>query len=359
MDATSQSNGPSQPTAEQVAGKGSSGEEQLRDSLNSNQEQFVTTLTPIEEQSLASFFPGKDQATPTSLPTYQPTALAKPQECTLMAIATELRLEIYEYLFQSQATHLLRRRDSIDDEKVIEKLTHTFDNSILFTCRKVYQEALPVFYASQTFHYSLTTGPLSLIALDDESRGLTREGPMPLFGDKMHLMQNLSMDLEVHESTLTDSLLSQNITTFAWQCPQLRNLTIHLLIYWWGDEDLPADSATGSVLHQLRSRLDSLRIIVFGGRPPEVLPKLRLSIADNECWSAKYWTGECWCDRCWSDLDCSGLHESTPEWPYLTLPSSLQRMVSRQHHHRSKICMASLASVKCQSRQQAELSERD
>ena len=80
-----------------------------------------------------------------------------------MTIATELRLKIYEHLFQSSATHLLRRRDGIDDENVIKNLTNTYDCNILFTCRRVYDEAHPVFYATHTFHYSFTTGGLSMI----------------------------------------------------------------------------------------------------------------------------------------------------------------------------------------------------
>ncbi|CAF9923766.1 hypothetical protein IMSHALPRED_006012 [Imshaugia aleurites] len=352
MDATSQSNGSSQPTAEQVAGKGSSGEEQSRDSFNSNQERFVTTLAPIEEQSLASFFPGKDQVTHTSLPTYQPTALAKPQERTLMTIATELRLEIYEYLFQSQATHLLRRRDGIDDEKVIEKLTHTFDNSILFTCRKVYQEALPVFYASQTFHYSSTTGELSLITSNDESIGQRREGIPPLFSDKLHLMMNVSIDMVFHNPGSRDVMLSEHITAFAWQCPQLRNLTIHLFKYWRDYEDFSADSATGSVLRQLRPRLDSLRIIVLHSRPSKVLPNLRLSIADNECWSSKYWTGKVWYDG------CPKFYQREQQWPCLTLPSLVRGRIYGWPHN-FIVCMILLASVTCQSQRQMDLSARD
>ena len=320
-----QSEGSSQPIEQQVEGTPFQFEKH-RDSFNAKQEKPVIAFTPEENQSVAS-----------SSPDYYPsnhTSLLKPQGPTLITIPTELRLKIYLCLFQASNTHLLRRRTGIDDDKVIEKLAHTFNNSILFTCRKLYQEALPVFYANMTFHHSSTTGGLSRIAIripekpwaNDER---VRQGCMPLFSDKLHLIVHLSLDLEVIDSRNTDAVLSNQITEFAQHCPQLRTLTIHLLRDKWRVQDFPVSSATGNALRQLRPRLDSLSIIVLGSRPHKVLPKLRLSIADKKDWAGECWTGTTWSDQFWLGPRCAGFRTSAfaLQWPYLTLPSLIQRHV--------------------------------
>ena len=278
--------------------------EQHPDSSNSNEEPSATESTPSKEQSAV-----------TSSSSVQDTP-------TLTTIAAELRLEILKYLFTTPGPYLLRRRDNIDDENVIKKLAHTFDCSILFTCRKLYQESLAVFYASQTFHCSPTT-----------------EGH---FSKHRNLMVNLSMDLAVVkqnenteafiEGTATEhpqmtlklvvkdphTMLSNLITEFAHHCPKLRTLTIHLLINRHGKHlhqdfaaDLSADNATGSALRQLWPRLDSLSILTLGPRLHETLPNLRLSIAED-----KHWSGKCWGNDGWFDQPKSGFD---PTYDFLKL----------------------------------------
>ncbi|CAF9913166.1 MAG: hypothetical protein ALECFALPRED_008655 [Alectoria fallacina] len=142
---------------------------------------------------------------------------------------------------------------------------------------------------------------------------------MPSFSDKLHLMANLSMDFEVIDSGITDAVLSKRPTEYALHCPQLRTLTIQLLIGRWLIQDFPADSATARVLRQLRPRLDNLSVLVLHSRPHEVLPELRLSNADH-----KYWSGTSWSDQCWSGQCQSGFNTRPLQWPYLTLPSLIQ-----------------------------------
>lgn len=345
MASISQSEGSSQPTEELCAGRLFQVKEQTHDSSNSNQEQPVTNSTPIQEQFIASSSPGKDLFTRTSL--------LKPQGSTFTTIAPELRLIVYKHLFQTPATYLLRRRAGIDDDEVIKRLTHTFDSSILFTCRAVYQEALPIFYASQTFHCSSTTGGLSKIKISNpefpaDSDTPVRDGAMPPFSDNLHLMVNLSMDLEVVSSGNTDAVLSKQITAFARHCPRLRTLIIHLLTGNGRIQDFPADSATASVLRQLRPRLDNLSILVLASRPHEDLPNLRLSIADNKYWSGKCWSGRCWSDQCWRSQPLLNVNPSTLQWPYLTLPSLIQGHVGRECSRTSNIASYSFVSPQLQ-----------
>lgn len=326
MTSINQSEGSSQPIEKQVEKAPFQLKAQSRDSSNAKQEKPVTALTPVGNQPVAS-------SSPDNYPSNN-NSLLKPQKSTLMTIATELRLKIYLCLFQAPNTHLLRRRTAIDDEKVIEKLAHTFNNSILFTCRKLYQEVLPIFYASQTFHHSSTTGGLSRIGIRNPEKPWAndervRQGATPFFSKNLHLMVHLSMDLEVIDSKNTDAGLSNQITEFAQHCPQLRTLTIHLLRDKWRVQDFPVNSATGSALRQLRPRLDNLSIIVLGSRPHKVLPKLRLSIADKKDWSGECWTGTMWSEQCWLGERCAGFRTSAfaLKWPYLTLPSLIQRHV--------------------------------
>lgn len=239
-----------------------------------------------------------------------------------MTIAAELRLKIYENYFQDSAKHFLRRRDGIDDEKVIEKLAHTFDCSILLTCRKVCREAHPVFYATQTFHHPFTTGGLSRIDMhsslypwDPEMH--IRQGAMPYFSKNLRLMVNLSLGLEIISPADTDAVLSEQIAHFAQHCPRLRTLTIHLLLNGF----FSADSATGRPLRQLHPRLDKLSFVVFGygGEPHDVISELRLSIAGD-----RYWSNVCVSHRGWP-----GRPTWKSPWPYLTIPSMIHDYVNR------------------------------
>ena len=300
------------------------------DSSLPSEEHAVTTLLQDKEQSQRSCNSTlKHQTAMSTSVETQPTALSsrgevtstsllKPHGPTLTTIVPEIRPHIYECLFHTTAKHLLRRRIGIEDDEVITKLAHTFDCSVLLTCRKLYDEALPVFYASQTFHYSLTTGGLSstfVLSPDDFVFVFVpiRQGAMPPFSDNLHLMVHLSMDLEMIHPELADHVLSKQIRVFSQQCPRLRTLTIHLI----GEgvtQDFPADSATGSVLCQLRPRLNRLSILVLATPWKDFLRTLRLSIAGGEEWPS----------RCWSRQPHIGLNAGSLQWPRLTLPEVIR-----------------------------------
>lgn len=180
----------------------------------------------------------------------------------------------------------------------------------------MYEEAHPIFYAAQTFHYPLTTGGLSFIDMSStmspwNRERFVRQGAMPCFSKNLHLMVNLSVDFEVSSHDNADSVLCKQIEEFAQHCPQLRKLTIHLLLGMG-----LAYSATRNVLRQLHRRLDSLSIIILGSSPDEVVPRLRTRIADHRCWSYA-----CIAHR----LDDT----RQLQWPYLTIPSMIQNYINR------------------------------
>ena len=201
----------------------------------------------------------------------------------------------------------------------------------------MYEEAHPVFYATQTFHYSFTTGGLSQIELPgQESRwswlGMNvREGAMPFFSDKLHLMVNLSVGLEVISPENTDAVLSKQIRNFVQQRPQLRTLTINLLRDKWSVQDFPAGSATGNVLRQLHPSLNKLSIVVLGSSPQEVIPDLRRSIADDRYWSNV-------CISLGPNQPWSAHQTRTSNRPHLTIPSMIQGYVHRACSQSSPFC---------------------
>ena len=173
----------------------------------------------------------------------------------------------------------------------------------------MYEEAYPVFYTTQTFHYSFTTGFSPW-----ERERFVRQGAMPYFSKNLDLKVNLSISLEFNMDNNDNAVLSEQIARFAQHCPRLRTLTIHFLTE---KMDFLANSATASVLQQLLPRLDSLSFIVLayrGWSPHEVIPRLRHSIADD-----RYWSNECISER------PDGTRES--QWPYLTIPSMIQSQV--------------------------------
>lgn len=168
MTSISQSEGGCQPTEKQVTKTLFQVKEHSRDSSNANQEEPVTTFTPIEDQpvTLSSHLP------------FQTTKL-HPHSHRNGALSQHLSLYFLNSNYTPSAS-----RTGIDDDEVIKKLAHNFNNSILFTCRRLYHEALPVFYASQTFHYSSTTGGLSRIDIRKPEKPWfndprVRQGTMP------------------------------------------------------------------------------------------------------------------------------------------------------------------------------------
>ena len=313
MTSISQSECASSLNAEQLATKLSQlAEPSLHERSISNREQSVPPNTPNDHQSVSLTAAGQKMRPCSSH--------LGPPSSSLTTVATEVRLKIYDYLFYSSAQFLLRRRAGVADESVIQKLANSFDCSVLFTCRKLYNEALPIFYASQTFHYPPRSGAH--------------------FTNSWHLMVNLSMHLKVVYDEDTDAVLSRSIINLTQRCPKLRTLTIHLHLLP-GDhcfQDLPADSATGRVLRQLQPSLDSLSIIALGESPVLTTQKLRRSITED-----KYWSNTCISNplnHSWPN------HLIQSQWTYLTIPDWTQYFV---HGNYRIFCASALCRKRMKS----------
>ncbi|MCJ1456133.1 hypothetical protein MMC28_006492 [Mycoblastus sanguinarius] len=250
----------------------------------------------------------------------QCTSAQKHGPTTFTTIPTEVRLEIYHILVETSTRSVLRRRDGVDDEKLLQDLSRTFNTGLLTTCHRIYEEFLPIFYGSQTFHCSSTTGGLfkNETCVDRFSYAEIREGPQPLFSDNLHHMAHLSLGIEIYSAHLdrVDEVLSGQIDFFMKQCPKLRTFTVHLLYDWSYnslDSRLTRDSMTASILYQLRSRLDRLSIVGLG--PYYILEDLRIGVTDkNEVTEKNEWC-----------------YERLSAWPHLSLP-----LMQVQHIERSQ-----------------------
>ncbi|MCJ1453484.1 hypothetical protein MMC28_003831 [Mycoblastus sanguinarius] len=201
------------------------------------------------------------------------------KRCMFTSLATETRLEIYICLFadfSKPTVHqpTLRRPEELSSRDqmfgVISKgHTHIVNNNIIFTCRKVYQEATPVFYNCQTFHYSIHVQK-------------PYEIPRP-FTTQLPLMKHLSLDLASEcnqDPTILDNILCNHVTNIVDHCPMLRTLTLH--IFRSPIEKAFITNSTGKVLSKLYPRLDRLSIVAFG--KSNFLTKITDSIAPRSAW---------------------------------------------------------------------------
>ena len=80
----------------------------------------------------------------------------------LFNLPIELRLKIYEYALTTEHGIILRSpddlalRNRVMSSSIKDKTIKLSDNSLLTSCKCVYNEALPTFYKQNTFHYSVS-----------------------------------------------------------------------------------------------------------------------------------------------------------------------------------------------------------
>ncbi|MCJ1451070.1 hypothetical protein MMC28_001404 [Mycoblastus sanguinarius] len=199
----------------------------------------------------------------------QPTSAPKCRPPSLITVPIEVRLEIYHKFFEQSTLYVLRRRQDSNDEEVLEHLNHLFDISLLTTCRQIYEEALPIFYRSQTFHRSSNKV----------------YAPQQLFSVELPLIAHLSLDVEICHKDRANGLISRRIELFAKHCPKLCTFTIYILrgnLNRRLTSKLTSTSATGRILRHLRSRLDRLSIVFLGCE--NTLFDLRSGVADESEW---------------------------------------------------------------------------
>ena len=170
----------------------------------------------------------------------------------------EVRCLIYKALFGKRC--ILRR---VDDAKARNAPYITpFDNSILRTCKTFYTEALPIFYASQTFHF-----PAELDSIFRENNILQAH---------LGLVKNISIEVTVHYLSFEklDSIVAKHVDRIIEHCTKLSTFTLHIIPATRPiDEPLISQtlvrytftkSTASKALKTLLPRLQSLSMVNYG-----------------------------------------------------------------------------------------------
>ena len=197
----------------------------------------------------------------------------------LFRLPPELRAAVYKALSSSNRKLTLRRPQ---DAKFRHAHITLFDNSILATCKTIHAEALPLFYASQTFHYCA------------ELNGLLRQPAIP--EAHLALAKHVSIEATVNSQSATklDAVIAAHVQTIIRYCVRLSSFTLHVIpAAEPGSFNssirslslLPTTFSEGiaaTQLKTLRPRLDRLSVVTFGGW--DTLHHLREAIAEDKQW---------------------------------------------------------------------------
>ena len=200
----------------------------------------------------------------------------------LFALPPEVRLAIYGFLFRTTDKCTLRRLEDIPSQRdrTATRKVKVHNNSILTTCKTFHTEALPLFYASRTFHYTT------------EHNGLYRQ-PSILEGC-LGWVKHISIDVTVttHSFTKLDTILATHVQTIIKHCTKLSSFTLHVIpatepgrppIFAISLTEVSfGEGAAAKSLRMLRPRVDQLSVVYFGGW--HSLHDLRKAIADDGHW---------------------------------------------------------------------------
>lgn len=187
-----------------------------------------------------------------------------------MTIPAEIRLDIYRHTFVNPTETTLRRREEIDDEELLERLSTSSIPSLLATCRQIHREALPIFYGSQNFYIGV---PISMNPRRESPKDPSIYGSS-LFHVRNHLelITRLSLGWDSKDLLSTgqghvDQTLAAGIDFFAEKCLKLRAVTLNFFPNSYSPLllscRLRSGSATATALHTLHKRLDELKIVLL------------------------------------------------------------------------------------------------
>ena len=194
----------------------------------------------------------------------------------------EIRLAIYVFTFTTSEECTLRRLKDIPPRRRSSKQTIIiFPSSILQTNKTIHTEALPIFYASQTFHYST------------ELNGLFGQPAIP--NAYLGWVKHMSIDITVARNTLgkIDSIIAIHTQAILKHCSRLNSFTLHIIkavgtglldipYAMWKAQSSLLHGASAELLKTLRSRVQELSIVYLGKW--HTLHELRMVIADDEDW---------------------------------------------------------------------------
>ena len=202
----------------------------------------------------------------------------------LFALPTEIRLAIYRFSFTTNNECTLRRTEDFMSQKPpVSFFFGFFNTSILTTCKTIYAEALPLFYASQTFHY-----PAELDCVFRQPS---------IKHEYLQWVKHLSIDvtLTLQSFKKLEPIVTKHVEKLIKYCPKLSSFTLHVIpasesqafgtAHFFMLELIPPTLNKGTAanaLRKLRPRLDQLTIVSFGKW--ETLHHLRKAIASDDQW---------------------------------------------------------------------------
>ena len=212
------------------------------------------------------------------------------QARTFFALPPEIRCAVYKALFTRTRTDkcVLRRRTEARAREAPYIILS--DNTIIRTSKTICAEALPIFYSTQTFHYSA--------ALE----GFHRQSPFLL--EHTRWIKHLSIEVTVNYRTnmYLDSTVAAHVQAITKQFPKLASFTLHVIpAIETSARSFPNDlshaqasglfdyGAAAEALKTLRAKIQLLRIVMFGNW--DDFHPFRSAIADEEKWVQG---GKCW-----------------------------------------------------------------
>lgn len=215
----------------------------------------------------------------------RPSVPEAQQSGCLFRLPTEIRLAIYEFSFtiNNNKCTLRRMEDLLSLKSPIPFFIGLFSNSILTTCKTIYAEALPLFYASQTFHYPA------------EVDGLFCQPAIK--HEYLQWVKHISIDVTLNLQSFKklEPIVTRHVEKITKHCPKLSSFTLHVIP---ASESQAFDTArffllelipptlnkgiAARALRKLRPRLDELSIVSFGKW--DTLHDLRKAIASDDQW---------------------------------------------------------------------------
>lgn len=230
------------------------------------------------------------------------TATTAEHSVSLFTLPPEVRLAIYEFSFTGGKECTLRRLHELPPQTwtIAYKV---FNNAILRTCKTIHAEALPLFYASHTFHY-----PAELDGVFQRPN-ITEA----YLGWMKHL--SISVTVTPYSRANLDAIVARHVQTMIEHCAKLSSFTLHVVPSSEATDPpmfslLPIPrtlkkGAAADALKTLRPRLNRLSIVTFGDW--DTLHHIRQAIADDEQWAEG--------DKCYA-------------WPGLSLTNAQKTAVS-------------------------------
>lgn len=178
---------------------------------------------------------------------------------------------IYEYALVTDDNKALRSRKEM--ERLHPWIT-LHNTAILRISRSIHEQAHPVLYATNRFHYSVHYHvPTSQLFID-----------APLFFMHLPKMRTVSLDFrnqyyarsdQVKQHEYAGELVSIYLEKISKQCAHLRHLSIHFMsppltvpLHSAAELHLPCKGAITAALLELKPRLESLTIVEYDDSGP-------------------------------------------------------------------------------------------